>query len=208
MNNGRKQPTRTSIHCVEPDAANYNNLGNDMAKLGKSDEARAAYQSMLTSSPTDAGRLAQLRDRPVPGERMKEAMSRSEGPALDQKSAQAGILLGVAWQHDGNSNRGDNIPPLCSRDAGSVSESDRLDPMAHRARQAGARPTPGDGLGITRKSGSSDHQRKAENQLILLHASSATAAARDAKTVSSPVPDFYRGGLRALTQAVRFHPAG
>jgi tetratricopeptide (TPR) repeat protein len=40
--------------AARPDAGAYNNLGNDLAKIGKMDEARAAYDQSATLDPTGA----------------------------------------------------------------------------------------------------------------------------------------------------------
>ena len=85
--------------ALKPDvAANYNNLGNDLARLGKVDEAKAAYQKYVDLDPADAA-LA-WRNFGISlyqANRMKEAIEPlQKATTLDPKNAQGWYLLGVA----------------------------------------------------------------------------------------------------------------
>jgi tetratricopeptide (TPR) repeat protein len=85
--------------ALKPDvAANYNNLGNDLAKSGKVDEARAAYQKYVDLNPTDAA-LAWRNFGTVlyNSNRMKESIEPlQKATTLDPKNATAWLLLGIA----------------------------------------------------------------------------------------------------------------
>ncbi len=85
--------------AMKPDvAANYNNLGNVLARLGKVDDARAAYQKYVDLNPTDAA-LAWRNFGIVlyQANRMKEAIEPlQKATTLDPKNAQAWLLLGIA----------------------------------------------------------------------------------------------------------------
>jgi tetratricopeptide (TPR) repeat protein len=84
---------------LKPDvAANYNNLGNDLAKSGKVDEARVAYQKYVDLNPTDAA-LAWRNFGTVlyNSNRMKESIEPlQKATTLDPKNATAWLLLGIA----------------------------------------------------------------------------------------------------------------
>jgi tetratricopeptide (TPR) repeat protein len=84
---------------LKPDvAANYNNLGNDLAKSGHVDEARTAYQKYVDLNPADAA-LAWRNFGTVlyNSNRMKESIEPlQKATTLDPKNATAWLLLGIA----------------------------------------------------------------------------------------------------------------
>jgi tetratricopeptide (TPR) repeat protein len=101
---------------MKPDvAANYNNLGNDLAKMGKVDDARAAYQKYVDLNPTDAA-LAWRNFGTVlyNSNRMKEAIEPlQKATTLDPKNATAWLLLGIAQVNTMEfKTEGDKITPV------------------------------------------------------------------------------------------------
>jgi tetratricopeptide (TPR) repeat protein len=102
--------------ALKPDSApNYNNLGNDLAKLGKVDDARAAYQKYVDLNPTDAA-LAWRNFGTVlyNSNRMKEAIDPlQKATTLDPKNATAWLLLGIALVNTMEfKTEGDKITPV------------------------------------------------------------------------------------------------
>jgi tetratricopeptide (TPR) repeat protein len=102
--------------ALKPDtAANYNNLGNDLAKLGKVDDARAAYQKYVDLNPTDAA-LAWRNFGTVlyNSNRMKESIEPlQKATTLDPKNATAWLLLGIAMVNTMEFKTvGDKITPV------------------------------------------------------------------------------------------------
>lgn len=85
--------------ALKPDvAANYNNLGNDLAKSGHVDEARTAYEKYVQLNPSDAA-LAWRNFGTVlyNSNRMKESIDPlQKATQLDPKNATAWLLLGIA----------------------------------------------------------------------------------------------------------------
>src|SRR6202158_3619230 len=146
--------------AMKPDvAANYNNLGNDMAKLGKVDEARAAYQKYVDLNPTDAA-LAWRNFGIVlyQANRMKEAIEPlQKALALDPTAAQAWYLLGVALVNTMEfKTEGDKITPVMQ--PGTLEAYQKaidLDPNGPVGAQAkqGLEQLQAMGLGITTKIG-------------------------------------------------------
>jgi tetratricopeptide (TPR) repeat protein len=102
--------------ALKPDmAANYNNLGNDLAKLGKVDDARAAYQKYVDLNPADAA-LAWRNFGTVlyNSNRMKESVEPlQKATTLDPKNATAWLLLGIALVNTMEfKTEGDKITPI------------------------------------------------------------------------------------------------
>ena len=146
--------------ALKPDvAANYNNLGNDLAKLGKVDEARAAYQKYVDLNPTDAA-LAWRNFGIVlyQDNRMKEAIEPlQKATTLDPKSAQAWLLLGIALVNTMEfKTEGDKITPMIQ--PGTIEAYQHaidLDPNGDVGAQAkaGLESLQAMGVGITTKIG-------------------------------------------------------
>ncbi len=146
--------------ALKPDvAANYNNLGNDLAKLGKVDEARAAYEKYVELDPSHAA-LAWSNFGIVlyQANRMKEAIEPlQKATTLDPKNAQAWLLLGIAMVNTMQfKTEGDKITPVIQ--PGTVEAYQHaidLDPNGDIGAQArqGLESLKAMGVGITTKVG-------------------------------------------------------
>ncbi len=146
--------------ALKPDvSANYNNLGNDLAKLGKVDDARAAYQKYVDLNPTDAA-LAWRNFGIVlyQANRMKEAVEPlQKATTLDPKNAQAWLLLGIALVNTMEfKTEGDKITPVIK--PGTIEAYQHaidLDPNGDVGKQAkdGMDSLQAMGVGITTKIG-------------------------------------------------------
>ena len=146
--------------ALKPDmAANYNNLGNDLAKLGKVDDARAAYQKYVDLNPADAA-LAWRNFGTVlyNSNRMKEAIEPlQKATTLDPKNATAWLLLGIALVNTMEfKTEGDKITPVIQ--PGTIEAYQHaidLDPNGNIGAQAkqGLESLQAMGVGITTKVG-------------------------------------------------------
>ena len=153
--------------ALKPDAAaNYNNLGNDLAKLGKVDDARAAYQKYVDLNPTDAA-LAWRNFGTVlyNSNRMKESIDPLEkATTLDPKNATAWLLLGIALVNTMEfKTEGDKITPVMK--PGTVEayqhaiDLDPNGPIGAQAKQ-GLESLQAMGVGITTKVGEAPKSSK------------------------------------------------
>lgn len=84
--------------ALKPDAGTYNNLGNMDARLGRIDDATAAYQKGVDLDPANAGRTyLNFGITLYNANRLKEAIAPlKKATELDPKNAQAWYLLGAA----------------------------------------------------------------------------------------------------------------
>jgi len=153
--------------ALKPDAAaNYNNLGNDLAKLGKVDDARAAYQKYVDLNPTDAA-LAWRNFGTVlyNSNRMKESIEPlQKATTLDPKNATAWLLLGIALVNTMEfKTEGDKITPVMQ--PGTVEayqhaiDLDPNGPIGAQAKQ-GLESLQAMGVGITTKIGDAPKSSK------------------------------------------------
>jgi len=151
--------------ALKPDvAANYNNLGNDLAKEGKVDDARAAYQKYVDLNPADAA-LAWRNFGTVlyNSNRMKESIEPlQKATTLDPKNATAWLLLGIALVNTMEFKTvGDKITPVMQ--PGTVEayqhaiELDPNGPIGAQAKQ-GLESLQAMGVGITTKVGEAPQQ--------------------------------------------------
>ena len=148
-----------SIALKPETAANYNNLGNDLAKIGKVDDARAAYQKYVDLDPADAA-LAWRNFGTVlyNSNRMKEAIEPlQKATTLDPKNATAWLLLGMSMVNTMEfKTEGDKITPLMQ--PGTIEAYQHaidLDPNGQIGAQAkaGIEALQAMGVGITTKVG-------------------------------------------------------
>ena len=157
--------------AIKPDAAaNYNNLGNDLAKLGKVDEARAAYQKYVDLNPTDAA-LAWRNFGTVlyNSNRMKEAIDPlQKATTLDPKNATSWLLLGIALVNTMEfKTEGDKITPVIQ--PGTVEayqhaiDLDPNGPIGAQAKQ-GLASLQAMGVGITTKVGEAPAKSSAKKK--------------------------------------------
>jgi tetratricopeptide (TPR) repeat protein len=153
--------------ALKPDtAANYNNLGNDLAKVGKVDDARAAYQKYVDLNPTDAA-LAWRNFGTVlyNSNRMKESIEPlQKATTLDPKNATAWLLLGIALVNTMEFKTvGDKITPVMQ--PGTIEayqhaiDLDPNGPIGAQAKQ-GLDSLQAMGVGITTKVGDAPTKKK------------------------------------------------
>jgi tetratricopeptide (TPR) repeat protein len=153
--------------ALKPDvAANYNNLGNDLAKSGKVDEARVAYQKYVDLNPADAA-LAWRNFGTVlyNSNRMKESIEPlQKATTLDPKNATAWLLLGIALVNTMEFKTvGDKITPVMQ--PGTVEayqhaiDLDPNGPIGAQAKQ-GLDSLQAMGVGITTKVGEAPKSTK------------------------------------------------
>lgn len=157
--------------ALKPDvAANYNNLGNDLAKEGKVDDARAAYQKYVDLNPADAA-LAWRNFGTVlyNSNRMKESIEPlQKATTLDPKNATAWLLLGIALVNTMEFKTvGDKITPVMQ--PGTVEayqhaiDLDPNGPIGAQAKQ-GLESLQAMGVGITTKVGEAPQQSKSKKK--------------------------------------------
>lgn len=157
--------------ALKPDvAANYNNLGNDLAKEGKVDDARAAYQKYVDLNPSDAA-LAWRNFGTVlyNSNRMKESIEPlQKATTLDPKNATAWLLLGIALVNTMEFKTvGDKITPVMQ--PGTVEayqhaiDLDPNGPIGAQAKQ-GLESLQAMGVGITTKVGEAPPQTKSKKK--------------------------------------------
>lgn len=101
--------------AMKMDPAYYNNLGNCLARIGKTDEATAAYQQAITLDPMNTAMYwRNLAVGLYNTGKIKESIDPlQKATAADPKSAQAWYLLGAALVNTMEfKQQGDNLVPV------------------------------------------------------------------------------------------------
>jgi len=101
---------------ANPDlAASYNNLGNALARVGKTDDAMAAYQKAADADPPDAGSAWRNAGATLynAGKMSDAIVPFQKAAALDPKNAQIWYLLGTCLMNTmGSKTEGDKVIPI------------------------------------------------------------------------------------------------
>jgi tetratricopeptide (TPR) repeat protein len=98
-------------------AASYNNLGNDLAKVGKTDDAMAAYQKAADADPPNAASAWRNAGATLynAGKMADAIVPFQKAVALDPKNAQTWYLLGTCLMNTMSSKtEGDKVIPIIS----------------------------------------------------------------------------------------------
>jgi tetratricopeptide (TPR) repeat protein len=143
----------------KPDPAYYNNLGNCLARIGKTDEATAAYQQAIMLDPMNTAMYwRNLAVGLYNTGKIKESLDPlQKATAADPKSAQAWYLLGAAlvftmeFKQDGDKL----VPVMQPGTMEAYQKAIELDPNGPYGAQAkqGLEALQAMGIGIQTKSG-------------------------------------------------------